>query len=69
MVWPSAAAVDPAVVMSCPKPPSRTFISDRFIALHMIRVRIRPDAPTSDPLMIKPVLSSTKPVAQAANPE
>ena len=39
---------------------------DRFIAVHMIRVRIRPLAPTREPAMMSSELSSTKPVAEAA---
>ena len=39
------------------------------MALHMIRVRMIPDAPTSDPVMIRISLLSTKPVAAAARPE
>ena len=46
-----------------------TFASERFIALHMIIVRMIPDAPTSEPLMMSTVLSITKPVAAAARPE
>ena len=49
--------------------PSRTFISERFIALHMIRVRIKPEAPTSEPVMMRMLLSSTNPVEAAASPE
>ena len=39
------------------------------MALHMILVRINPDAPTSDPAMISTLLSITNPVAAAASPE
>ena len=46
-----------------------TLTSERFIALHMIIVRMMPDAPTSEPLMISTVLLITKPVAAAARPE
>ncbi len=42
---------------------------DLFMALHMIWVRIRPLAPTSDPAMMRSGLSSTKPVVEAATPE
>ena len=35
----------------------------------MIRVKIIPEAPTSAPAMIKPLLESTNPVAAAATPE
>jgi len=43
--------------------------SERFIALHMMRVRMIPEAPTSEPAMISMLFCSTKPVAQAASPE
>ena len=35
----------------------------------MICVRIKPEAPTNEPLTTSVLLSSTKPVAQAASPE
>ena len=35
----------------------------------MMRVRMNPEAPTSEPLMIKTLLLRTKPVAAAAKPE
>jgi hypothetical protein len=50
-------------------PPVSTLPSERFIALHMICVRMKPDAPTSEPVMMSALLSSTKPVAAAARPE
>jgi hypothetical protein len=49
--------------------PNRTFPRDRFIAMHMIRVRMIPDAPTSEPAMIRTLLSRTNPVAAPASPE
>ena len=39
------------------------------MALHMMLVRINPEAPTSAPLMINTLLDSTKPVMAAAKPE
>src|SRR4030065_569457 len=42
---------------------------DRFIALHMIDGRIRPDAPTSEPAMINTLLPSANPAAAPASPE
>ena len=36
-----------------PTPPNSTFISERFIALHMMAVRMMPDAPTRAPVMIR----------------
>ena len=35
----------------------------------MIAVRMKPEAPTSEPAMISTLLLSTKPVADAANPD
>ena len=35
----------------------------------MMRVRMKPEAPTSDPLMMRTLLLSTNPVAAAASPE
>jgi hypothetical protein len=43
--------------------------SERFIARHIIVVRMMPDAPTSEPVMMSALLFSTKPVAAAASPE
>ena len=39
------------------------------MALHMMRVRMSPDAPTREPAMISTLLPKTKPVAAAAKPE
>jgi len=39
------------------------------MALHMMFVRISPDAPTREPAMIRTLLFRTKPVAAAARPE
>ena len=49
--------------------PAITFRSERFMASHMILERIRPEAPTREPLITSPLFPSTKPVAQAARPE
>ena len=49
--------------------PTRTLTSDRFIALHMIFVRMMPDAPTRDPVIIRMLLFKTNPVEAAAKPE
>ena len=46
-----------------------TFANERFIPLHMMFVKMRPDAPTSDPLIISPLFIKTNPVAAAATPE
>ena len=54
---------------AAPKPLNRTLPNDRFIALHMMLVRMMPLAPTSAPVMMSRLLRITKPAAQAANPE
>ena len=65
-----AAAGRAALVLStAPKAPKSTLASERFMASHMILVRMIPDAPTREPLITRPLLPSTKPVAQAARPE
>jgi len=50
-------------------PPISTLPSERFIALHMMRVRINPDAPTKAPATTSSGLLITKPLAAAATPE
>ena len=57
------------VVTSAPTPAKITLVSERFIALHMMLVKISPDAPTSEPAMISIVLGRTNPAAAAARPE
>src|SRR6476619_6251809 len=54
---------------SPPKPPKTTFQIDRFIARHMIALKIAPDEPTSAPVMINRSFDSMKPAAAAAQPE
>ena len=39
------------------------------MALHMMLVRIKPDAPTSKPVTIRIVFATARPAAQAATPE
>ena len=55
--------------MDVPSPPKSTPTSERFIALHMIAVRISPEAPTSEPAITSTELSITNPAAAAASPE
>ena len=55
--------------LSTPKAPKATFASERFMALHMIVVRISPDAPTKAPEMISTMLPRTNPAEDAARPE
>lgn len=40
----------------------------RFIALHMMSARMKPDAPSSAPATISNLLPSAKPIADAASP-
>ena len=54
---------------SPPTAPKITFWSERFIPLHIICVRINPDAPTNAPLIIRALFMRTNPVAAAAIPE
>ncbi len=63
---PLAAAPPPTLA---PNPPKSTLASERFIALHMMLVRISPLAPTSDPATISTLLPKIKPAALAAMPE
>ena len=51
-----------------PKAPNSTLVNERFIALHMITDRMKPDDPSSAPATISSLLSSTKPIATADNP-
>ena len=62
-------AVSPCSAAPPEKPPTSTFTSERFIATHMIWVRISPDAPTIVPAMISRALLSANPVAAAASPD
>ncbi len=66
---PVYSSLPPPPVASSPNVAKRTLASERFIALHMMRVRMRPDAPTSEPAMISRLFSRTNPVAHAATPE
>lgn len=51
-----------------PKPPNRTFVSDRFIATHIMYDRIEPETPISDPTVVRSGLLSMKPSATKAKP-
>ena len=52
-----------------PTDPKIILAIERFIALHIIRVSINPDAPTNAPQIMSMLLDRTKPVAAAARPE
>ena len=49
--------------------PDSTWPRLRFIALHMICVRIRPEAPTTAPMQMSSGLFTAKPEMDAATPE
>ena len=68
-VRPAALLAPPVAAACAPKAPNSTLVSDRFIALHMIWLRMMPDDPTSAPAMISTSLLITKPVMPAAMPE
>ncbi len=62
-------APGPPSMAAAPKAPNSTLPRDRFMALHMMLVRISPDAPTKAPLTISALDSMTNPAADAAIPE
>src|SRR6266545_555704 len=68
--WPSVApaAAPAAAGASWPKAPNSTFATERFIARPISIVRSVPEAPTSMPLTIRTLFSSSNPVAAAARP-
>ena len=65
----SPVLLAPLAWVVVPKPETRTLIKVRFIALHMMTVRMRPEAPTRQPATTSTLLLMTKPAAQAARPE
>src|SRR6266576_3641015 len=66
---PSVSAADAAALgLTWPKAPKSTFAIDRFIARLIRIVSNVPEAPTSMPLTINTLFSSSKPVAAAAMP-
>ena len=56
------------MALTWPNAPNSTFVIERFIARPIRSVSIVPDAPTSMPLTIRTLFSSSKPVAAAARP-
>src|SRR3989304_7569295 len=52
-----------------PVSPKKILARERFIALHIILVSIKPEAPTNAPHIMRILLLRTKPVAAAATPE
>ncbi len=65
----SPAPMDAALAPSVPKPPKTTLARERFMALHMRFVRMRPEAPTRAPEMMRIMLFRMNPAAEAASPE
>ena len=63
-----SAAAAAALGATWPKAPKSTFAIDRFIARPIRIVSNVPEAPTSMPLTIRTLFSSSKPVAAAARP-
>ena len=63
-----AAAAPPAPAVTWPNAPKRTFAIERFIARPIISVSSVPEAPTSMPLTMSTLFSSSNPVAAAARP-
>ena len=61
-------ACRPSLVCNCPNAPNSTLVNDRFMALHMMIERMKPDDPSSAPAMISSLLSSANPMAQAERP-
>src|ERR1051325_641028 len=63
------ASCFPATVWSCPNPPNKTLVKERFIAFDMMTERIRPDDPSNAPAIINSLLFRTKPMADAERSE
>ncbi len=59
----------PAPAPSPPKAANSTFANERFIARDMMAVRMRPDAPTKAPEMMRALDPITKPAEAAASPD
>mmetsp|Transcript_24032 Transcript_24032/g.77162 ORF Transcript_24032/g.77162 Transcript_24032/m.77162 type:complete len:325 (+) Transcript_24032:1279-2253(+) len=66
---PSKTIASPLPVAEVPYPPSSTDTMSRFIATHMMCVRMAPDEPMRAPTVVRIGLSSMKPSAQSAHPE
>ena len=66
---PTFVRVNSAFSPPPPKDLNNTSGSVLFIALHMMKVRIRPEAPTNEPATINTGLLMIKPVNAAAIPE
>ena len=53
---------------TCPNAPNSTLVNDRFMALHMITDRMKPEDAFRAPAMISRLLSSANPMAAQAAP-
>ena len=67
-VKPSFEAPPGPAAWIWPKAPKMTFLSERFIARHIISVSNEPEEPTSIPLTIRTSWRSSKPAAEAEIP-
>src|ERR1700712_4258125 len=67
----SAAPAPTAAPAGAPPPnaPNNTFANERFIALDIAIDSRNPDAPSSEPQMMRMLLPSANPVAAAARPQ
>ncbi len=67
--WGPSTAVAGPLLSPVPKPPKTTFQMERFMALHMIMVKMMPEAPTSEPETISTGELMVKPAKAPAMPE
>ena len=77
MIWAASSAVAllavrcstaPLAAWTWPKAPNSTLVNERFMALHMMIERIRPDEPSRAPAAISRLFFKTKPMATADRP-
>src|ERR1700693_2084218 len=57
-----------AEAFTWPKAPNNTFVKERFMALHMMTERMKPEAPSRAPATIRTLLLRTKPRREAEKP-
>ncbi len=55
-------------VVAAPNAPNNTLVNERFMALHMITERMKPDDAFSAPAMMSRRFSKAKPIAAQAAP-
>ena len=65
---PVTSAASPLGAAALPNAPKSTFVTGRFMALHMKSVSSVPDEPTSVPAMIMATLAIANPSAATASP-